>query len=224
VGRFRCGAARFGRDGRLSAGMTAPRLDLLAIGNAIVDVIAPADDALIAAAGLVKGSMRLIGADGGAGAARGHGGAAEICGGSAANTAVGWRRWAAARASWGWSGRMAGQPVHRRPARRRRVEAFVPAEEGGAPTARCLILVSADGQRSMCTFPGAAHMLAPAMSSRRRWRTRRSSTSKAICGTRPPPARRWSMPSPSPARRAQGGAHPVRHRLHPALRRAASAR
>jgi sugar/nucleoside kinase (ribokinase family) len=41
------------------------------------------------------------------------------------------------------------------------VEAFVPAEEGGAPTARCLVLVSRDGQRSMCTFPGAAHMLAP---------------------------------------------------------------
>jgi sugar/nucleoside kinase (ribokinase family) len=43
--------------------VTEPRLDLLAIGNAIVDVIAPADDALIAAAGLVKGSMRLIGAE-----------------------------------------------------------------------------------------------------------------------------------------------------------------
>jgi sugar/nucleoside kinase (ribokinase family) len=41
------------------------------------------------------------------------------------------------------------------------VEAIVGTEEG-APTARCLILVSADGQRSMCTFPGAAHMLAPA--------------------------------------------------------------
>jgi hypothetical protein len=39
------------------------RIDLLAIGNAIVDVIAPADEALVAEAGLVKGSMRLICAD-----------------------------------------------------------------------------------------------------------------------------------------------------------------
>ena len=41
--------------------MTNPaRLDVVAIGNAIVDVIARADDALIVAEGLTKGSMRLI--------------------------------------------------------------------------------------------------------------------------------------------------------------------
>ena len=43
--------------------MTDPRLDVLAIGNAIVDVIADADDAFLDAEGLTKGSMRLIDAD-----------------------------------------------------------------------------------------------------------------------------------------------------------------
>ena len=43
--------------------MTQPRLDVIAIGNAIVDVIADADDAFLIAQGLDKGSMRLIDAD-----------------------------------------------------------------------------------------------------------------------------------------------------------------
>ena len=40
--------------------MTDTRLDIIAIGNAIVDVIAPADDAFITSEGIEKGSMRLI--------------------------------------------------------------------------------------------------------------------------------------------------------------------
>ena len=43
--------------------MTSPRFDVLAIGNAIVDVMAPADDALLAKEGLTKGGMMLIDAD-----------------------------------------------------------------------------------------------------------------------------------------------------------------
>ncbi|HZG46458.1 MAG TPA: adenosine kinase, partial [Allosphingosinicella sp.] len=142
--------------------MTEPRLDLLAIGNAIVDVIAPADDALIAAAGLVKGSMRLIGAEE---ALALHGamvGPQEICGGSAANSAVGLAALGGKAGFLGLAGADRLGALFCGDLRAAGVETLVATEEGGAPTARCLILVSADGQRSMCTFPGAAHMLAPA--------------------------------------------------------------
>ena len=69
--------------------MTQPRLDVLCIGNAIVDVIADADDAFLAAQGLTKGSMRLIDE---AEAERLYGvmgPAREVSGGSAGNTAAG---------------------------------------------------------------------------------------------------------------------------------------
>lgn len=141
--------------------MTPPRLDLTAIGNAIVDVIAPADDALIAAAGLVKGSMRLIGAQEALALHGAMGAPREICGGSAANTAVGLAALGGRAGFVGLAGADALGTLFREDLRACGVEAHVPAEEGGAPTARCLIFVSADGQRSMCTFPGAAHMLSP---------------------------------------------------------------
>ena len=69
--------------------MTAPRFDVLAIGNAIVDVIADADDAFLAAQGLDKASMRLIDE---AEAERLYGlmgPGREASGGSAGNTAAG---------------------------------------------------------------------------------------------------------------------------------------
>jgi sugar/nucleoside kinase (ribokinase family) len=141
--------------------MTQPRLDLLAIGNAIVDVIAPADDALIAAAGLVKGSMRLIGADEALALHASMFAPKESCGGSAANTAVGLAALGGRAGFLGLAGADRLGALFIDDLRASGVEAFVPLESG-APTARCLILVSADGQRSMCTFPGAAHMLAVA--------------------------------------------------------------
>jgi sugar/nucleoside kinase (ribokinase family) len=142
--------------------MTAPRLDLLAIGNAIVDVIAPADDALIASAGLVKGSMRLIDADEALALHAAMAAPRQICGGSAANTAVGIAALGGRVGFQGLVGPDALGTLFTEDLRTSRVEAHLPADPGGAPTARCLILVSADGQRSMCTFPGAAHLLAPA--------------------------------------------------------------
>ena len=141
--------------------MTALRLDLLAIGNAIVDVIAPADDALIARAGLVKGSMRLIGADEALALHAAMAAPREICGGSAANTAVGIAALGGRAGFMGLVGPDALGRLFTEDLRAAGVVGFVPVEPGGA-TARCLILVSEDGLRSMCTFPGAAHMLAPA--------------------------------------------------------------
>ena len=69
--------------------MTEPRLDVLAIGNAIVDVIAATDDDFLAAEGLDKGSMRLIDAEEATRLYDHMGPGREISGGSAGNTAAG---------------------------------------------------------------------------------------------------------------------------------------
>lgn len=143
--------------------MTAPTLDVLAIGNAIVDVIAPADDAFLADEGLAKGSMRLIDAEE---AERLYGRMAagrETSGGSAANTAAGV---AALGARAGFIGQVAADQLGAVFAHDIRAVGVAfetpPAENGPAPTARCLILVTPDAQRTMNTFLGASQHLPPA--------------------------------------------------------------
>ena len=139
--------------------MTDCRLDVLAIGNAIVDVIADADDAFLEREGLTKGSMRLIDA---AEAERlyAHMGAArEVSGGSAANTAAGV---AALGARAGFIGQVAPDQlgqfyVHDLTATG--VEFTTPPADFGVPTARSMVLVTPDGHRTMNTFLGAAQHL-----------------------------------------------------------------
>ena len=72
--------------------MTQTRYDVLAIGNAIVDVISDADDAFIAAQNLNKGGMTLIDADRAQSLYEAMGPGREISGGSAANTLAGLSR------------------------------------------------------------------------------------------------------------------------------------
>src|SRR4029453_7383578 len=69
--------------------MPDPRLDVLCIGNAIVDVIANAGDDFLAAEGLVKGAMRLIEAEEAERLYSHMGPAHQVSGGSAGNTAAG---------------------------------------------------------------------------------------------------------------------------------------
>src|SRR6476659_788581 len=69
--------------------MPEPRLDVLCIGNAIVDVIANADDDFLVVEGLVKGSMRLIDAEEAERLYAHMGPAEEVRGGSAGNAAAG---------------------------------------------------------------------------------------------------------------------------------------
>ena len=139
--------------------MTEARLDVIAIGNAIVDVIAAADDRLLAEEGLAKGSMRLIDA---AEATRLYGrmGAArETSGGSAANTAAGV---AALGGRAGFIGQVAPDQlgdVFAHDIRALGVEFTTPPGTGDVPTARCLILVTPDAQRTMNTFLGASQHL-----------------------------------------------------------------
>ncbi len=135
------------------------KLDVLAIGNAIVDVIATADDAFLVSEGLAKGSMRLIDA---AEATQLYGrmrSAREISGGSGANTASGI---AALGSSVAFVGRVAddqlGQ-VFAHDIRAAGVNYLTPFADTGNPTARCLILVTPDAQRTMNTFLGASQDL-----------------------------------------------------------------
>ncbi|MDQ4086640.1 MAG: adenosine kinase [Pseudomonadota bacterium] len=139
--------------------MPLPRLDVLAIGNAIVDVIAEADDAFLDSEGLTKGSMRLIDAEE---ATQLYGRMApgrETSGGSAANTAVGV---AALGGQAGFIGQVApdqlGQ-VFSDDIHAAGVEFTTPPHDFGVPTARCLILVTPDAQRTMNTFLGASQHL-----------------------------------------------------------------
>ncbi|RVT95643.1 adenosine kinase [Rhodovarius crocodyli] len=134
--------------------MTAS-LDILGIGNAIVDVISRADDAFLAARGMNKGGMALISTEQAEGIYAAMGPGVESSGGSVANScAVA----AGLGAKVGFLGKVAedalGQ-VFAHDIRSVGVHFPTPPLQGGAPTARCLILVSPDGQRTMNTYLGA---------------------------------------------------------------------
>lgn len=135
--------------------MADPRFDILGIGNAIVDVIAHADDAFLDRHKMHKGSMALIDA---VTAERIYASmplTQEASGGSAANTcAVA----AMLGAKTAYIGKISDDPLGRvfaHDIRASGVEFDSIPLLGSSPTARCLILVSPDGQRTMNTFLGA---------------------------------------------------------------------
>ena len=137
----------------------APRLDVLAIGNAIVDVLASTSHAFLEGEGMAPGSMRLIDADRAVELYDRMGPGREISGGAAANTLAGL---ASLGASTGFIGQVAADQlgdIYRHDLRAAGVRFDVPAREGQPPTGRCLILVTPDGQRTMNTFLGASHYL-----------------------------------------------------------------
>ena len=138
-----------------------PSYDVAAVGNAIVDVLAPADDAFLTAEGLVKGSMGLID-DARATALYGRMGAGvEASGGSAANTVAGVASFGGRAAYVGKVGDDALGEVFTREIAAGGVT-FHPAVGRGELTGRCLVNVTPDGQRTMSTFLGAASALTPA--------------------------------------------------------------
>jgi sugar/nucleoside kinase (ribokinase family) len=137
------------------------RLDVLAIGNAIVDVIADADDAFLARQGMHKGAMQLIDE---AEAERLYGEMGpgrELSGGSAGNTAAGI---AALGLKAGFVGQVATDQlggIYAHDITSLGVEFLVAPRADVGATARSLILVTPDAQRTMNTFLGAAQMLGP---------------------------------------------------------------
>jgi sugar/nucleoside kinase (ribokinase family) len=139
--------------------MTETRLDVLCIGNAIVDIIADCDDAFLEAEGLSKGMMRLIDADEATRLYDHMGPAREISGGSAGNTAAGV---AALGGKAGFVGQVAPDQlgefyIHDLTATG--VEFTTAPRDFGVPTARSMVLVTPDAHRTMNTFLGAAQLL-----------------------------------------------------------------
>jgi sugar/nucleoside kinase (ribokinase family) len=139
--------------------MTQPSLDVVAIGNAIVDVISSEQDSFITAEGLTKGGMQLIDAARATELYGRMGPGKEASGGSAANTIAGI---AALGGKCGFVGQVAddqlGQ-VFTHDIRAIGVSFETPARGAEPPTAQCLILVTPDGQRTMNTFLGASQYL-----------------------------------------------------------------
>ena len=142
--------------------MTAPRYDVLGIGNAIVDVIARAEDDFLVAHGMHKGAMALIDEARAEKIYQAMGPAVESSGGSAANTIVGVASFGGHAA---FVGKVKDDELGRAFAhdiRAARV-AFDSKPAGDGPsTARCYIMVTPDGERTMNTFLGAAQDLKPA--------------------------------------------------------------
>ena len=136
--------------------------DVLAIGNALVDVITTAEPAFLDTHAIPKGTMRLIAADeaerlyGIMGAGR------EVSGGSAANPVAGV---AALGGRPAFVGRVAADQlgeVFAHDIRAAGVAFATPAMADGPPTGRCLIVVTPDGDRTMSTYLGACQELSAA--------------------------------------------------------------
>jgi sugar/nucleoside kinase (ribokinase family) len=141
--------------------MKSAAIDVVGIGNAIVDVIAHADERFLAQEALSKGAMTLIDADRAEALYQKMGPAIESSGGSAGNTMAG-------IASLGGTGGYIGKvrddllgEVFRHDITAIGVRFDTPAAAVGPGTARCLIMVTPDGQRTMATYLGACAELGP---------------------------------------------------------------
>ena len=141
--------------------MTAPRLDVLGIGNAIVDIIARAEDDFLVAHGMHKGGMALIDEPRAEAVYDAMGPAIEVSGGSAANTIVGVASLGARAA---FVGKVKDDQLGRafsHDIRAVGVTFDTPPAFDGPSTARCYIVVTPDGERTMNTYLGAAQDLHP---------------------------------------------------------------
>ena len=142
--------------------MTSSSLDIVAIGDAIVDVIATCDDDFLQDHGLPRGGMQLLSAGEADALYAAMGPAREISGGSAANSMAG-------AAALGLDAAFVGQvaddqlgTIFAHDMRSLGVRFETPPIPAPPPTGRCLILVTPDAQRTMSTSPGASHELTPA--------------------------------------------------------------
>ncbi|WP_343608819.1 adenosine kinase [Novosphingobium sp.] len=139
--------------------MTQPTTDVIAIGNAIVDVMAPCADELIAQLGLSRGGMTLVDADQAKVLYDAMGPAREISGGSAANTLAGLALLGAKCAFIGQVAQDQLGEVFAHDIRSGGISFDTPVGPASPPTGRCLIFVTPDGQRTMNTFLGASQFL-----------------------------------------------------------------
>ncbi|MDA1323916.1 MAG: adenosine kinase [Proteobacteria bacterium] len=141
--------------------MTSATYDVIGVGNAIVDVLSPTEDDFLTRHGLDKGMMTLIDTDQAAALYDAMGPGIEVSGGSAANTLAG-------IASFGGNGAYLGKVrndtlggVFSHDIRAIGVDYRTPPATDGATTARCLIFVTPDAQRTMQTYLGISVELGP---------------------------------------------------------------
>ncbi len=135
--------------------------DVCAIGNAIVDVIADCDDAFLKEQGIAKGAMTLIDEERADYLYKNSGPAVEVSGGSVANTVAGI---AGLGGRPGYIGKVRNDQlgeIFRHDLQASGVHFSTAPSAQGPSTARCLILVTPDAQRSMNTYLGACVDLSP---------------------------------------------------------------
>ena len=136
-------------------------LDVVGIGNAIVDVLVQTDDGFLQTHGLQKGGMALIDEPQAERLYKASGPGLETSGGSVANTMVGI---AQLGGKAGFIGRVRNDQlgeIFSHDIRAVGARFDTPAATSGATTARCLIYVTPDAERTMCTFLGASTQLEP---------------------------------------------------------------
>jgi sugar/nucleoside kinase (ribokinase family) len=140
--------------------------DVCAVGNAIVDVLAPCEPAFLTAQGLTPGSMQLVDARQSAALYAAMAAGVEASGGSAGNTVAGVGSFGGRAAYIGKvaDDMLGGVFTHDIHAVGVHFEtpALRDGEAQGLATGVCMINVTPDGQRTMCTFLGAANQLAAA--------------------------------------------------------------
>ncbi|MGH9015373.1 MAG: adenosine kinase [Acidimicrobiia bacterium] len=138
-----------------------PDLDVLGVGNALVDVISHETDEFIAAHDLTRGATMMVELDRVESVYADLGPAQETSGGSAANTMAGLASFGASAA---YVGRVRNDQlgaVFAHDLRALGVRFDVPPATAGPATGRCLVMVTPDAQRTMCTYLGASSQLGP---------------------------------------------------------------
>jgi sugar/nucleoside kinase (ribokinase family) len=138
-----------------------PAFDVLTIGNAIVDILARCDEEFLSSNAIIKGAMNLIDAERAELLYSKMGPAVEASGGSAGNTAAGIAGLGGAAAYFGKVAEDQLGKIFQHDIRAQGVHYQTKPEGTHPPTARSMIFVTPDGERSMNTYLGACVELGP---------------------------------------------------------------
>jgi len=136
-------------------------IDVVALGHPLVDVLTHESDDVVARAGLERGAMTMVDAARSDEIYAQLGPAQETSGGSAANTTVGVASFGGTAAFIGRIADDAFGKVFAHDLRAAGVEYDVSPATDGSPTGRCLVIVAADAERTMCTYLGAGAEIDP---------------------------------------------------------------
>jgi sugar/nucleoside kinase (ribokinase family) len=149
------------KPARFLAEALMPKYDVLCIGNAIVDIIAQCDEEFLETNGIIKGAMNLIDTRRAELLYSRMGPAIEASGGSAGNTAAGVASFGGRAAFFGKVSNDALGEIYAHDIRAQGVAFDTRPLKGEPPTARSMIFVTPDGERSMNTYLGACVELGP---------------------------------------------------------------